>query len=265
MINSEAIAEQICSTFCSSVFVNKVPYGFAVCTMFMDTFGDPIEFYVVESGDGFRFEDGGEYLSHLVAMGIPIDKGQRKEMLDSILKQGGAFFNDKTYEIQSEIFSESQLSERITGYLSALIRVRDLELLTQDVVRSTFREDVTSALKEKYGRSTKFIENGLVDNEFEDFTVDLVIRPNEKRATVGAVYFVTTGRKLNEALLLQVLAKLRRRSEFKVIALIEDSKIKQIGRKNVQRAKNESLVMPTCRGNNAKVLQLVGDELKLAA
>lgn len=265
MINKETIVEQLCNTFCSSIYVNPVPCGFAVCTMFMDTYGDPIEFYVVETGDGFRFEDNGEYLSRLIAMGIPINKGQRGEVLDSILEQGGAFWDRDTYEIQSKSFDRSQLGERITGFLSALIRVRDLELLTQDAVRSTFRDDAISALKEQYGESAEFIENEPVDARFEDFTVDLVIRPSAKSATVGAVYFVTTSEKLNEALLLQMDAKIKHYSEFKVIALIEDSKLKLISKKKFQRAQNRSLAMPIYRGDEEGAIQRVADELKLAA
>lgn len=140
MIGREAVAEQICSKFCSSVFVNPVPCGLAVCTMFMDTWGDPIEFYVVEAGDGIRLEDSGEYLSLLIALGIAVDKEPSSSALDAILKKGGAFWNRDTYEIHSESFDESQLGERIEGFLSALIRVRALEHLAQDTARSTIRD-----------------------------------------------------------------------------------------------------------------------------
>lgn len=265
MISEETIAEQLCNAFCSSIFVNKVPCGFAVCTMFMDTYGDPIEFYVVKSGDGFRFEDSGEYLSRLIAMGIPIDKGQRSEVLDSILRQGGAFLNRKTYEIQSESFGENQLSEKITGFLSALIRVRDLELFTQEVVRSTFRDDAISALKNLYGESAKFVENKPVDASFIDYTVDLIIHPNAKSAVIGAVYFVTTSEKLHEALLLQMASKIRNCLEFETIALVERSKLKIIGKKNLQRAQNESLFTQILSENKVSEVQAVGEILKLAA
>lgn len=265
MIDAEALRSNLCKTFCSSIVVNPVPSGFAISTLFSDRSGDPLGFYVVESGDGFRIEDDGEYLARLVGSGIPIDQGQRAQLLEAILEQGGASWDQDTYEIWSESFDEAQLGFRLTSFLSALIRVRDLELLTRDVVRSTFREDATAALEQRYGTVARFNENEAIDRTLSEFPADLVIRPKNATAKAGALYFVTSNEKLSEALLLQMEAERLNRDDFRIIALIEDSEMRMLSKKKFQRAQNRSLSMPIFRGDEDAAVGRIGRDLALAA
>lgn len=71
---------------CSKFVANPVPSGCAISTVFADRSGDPIAFYVVESGDGYRIEDEGEYLARLVGSGITIDQGQRAQTFNVLAK-----------------------------------------------------------------------------------------------------------------------------------------------------------------------------------
>lgn len=265
MIDAEILRGNLCKTFCSSIIVNPVPSGFAISTLFSDRSGDPIGFYVVDSGDGFRIEDDGEYLARLVGSGIPIDQGTRAQLLDAILKQGGASWDQDTYEIRSESFEESQLGFRLTSFLSALIRVRDLELLTREVVRSTFREDATAALEQRYGNFARFAENEAIDRKLSEFPADLVIRPNAHSAKIGALYFVTSNEKLSEALLLQMEVERLERTDLRIIALIEDSEMRMLSKKKFQRAQNRSLSMPIFRGDEDAAVERIGRDLEIAA
>ncbi|WP_366656830.1 DUF1828 domain-containing protein [Fodinicurvata sp. EGI_FJ10296] len=263
MIDAEFLKNSLCTTFCSSIVVNPVPSGFAISTVFSDRSGDPLAFYVVESGYGFCLEDDGEYLARLVGSGIAIDQGQRAQLLDSILEQGGASWDRDTYEIRSGSFDQSQLGRRLTGFLSALIRARDLELLTRDVVRSTFREDAVSALEQKYGQMARFDENEPIDPNLSEFPADLVIRPLESSARTGALYFVTSNEKLNEALLLKMESEQLGRKDFSIIALIEDSEMRMLSGKKFQRAQNRSLSMPIFRGDEDAAVARIGRDLAL--
>lgn len=265
MIDAEALRNNLCKTFSSSILVNPVPSGFAISTSFSDRSGDPLGFFVVESGDGFRIEDDGEYLARLVGSGIPIDQGQRAQLLEAILEQGGAFWDRDTYEIRSESFDKAQLGLRVTSFLSALIRVRDLELFTRDIVRSTFREDATAALEKMYGTVASFTENEAIDRTLSEFPADLVIRPKSQTAKSGALYFITSNEKLSEALLLQMEAELLRRDDFRIIALIEDSEMRMLSKNKFQRAQNRSLAMPIFRGDEHAAVGRIGRDLALAA
>ena len=266
----ETLKKQLCKTFCGSINVRPVPSGLAVSSAFSDNSGDPISFYVTSLDDGeVRMEDDGSYLSHLIARDIPIDQGSRSQLLDAILKQADSYWDRETLEIRSSVFPEHELSQRAIDFLSSLLRIRDLELLTRDVVRSTFRSDAIAAIEAKYGDVAIFNENAPVKNEFSDFPADLIISPKATGAALkGAVYFVTSNEKLNEALLLQMAASEAYRDgtpDFKVIALLEEPEMKAISSKKFQRAQNRSVIMPIFRGDEDASVLRIGRTLKLAA
>jgi hypothetical protein len=262
----EELKKQLCNTFCGAIDVRPVPSGLAISSAFEDSSGDRLHFYLTEvADDGFQIEDDGSYLSHLIAKDIPIDQGTRGQLLDSILAQGHAFWDRETLEIKSDVFSENDISRHVVDFLSALIRVRDLELLTRDIVRSTFREDATAAIRERFGKVANINENVPVDKDFADFPADLVIKPTAAAppAFPGAIYFVNTNDKLNEALLLQTDALRLHRTDFEVVALLEEPDLKMISRRRFQRAQNRSLAMPIFRGDEDAAMTMIGRKLRL--
>ncbi|MFI2770178.1 DUF1828 domain-containing protein, partial [Sulfitobacter sp. M22386] len=177
-------------------------------TVFLDSSGDKLSFYVVEDDGEYHIEDDGEYLSNLIAMGIPVDYGTRGNLLDAILDKGDSYWDRDTYEIKSNSFEASQVPEKSIAFLSSLIRIRDLELLTRDNIRSTFREDALMSVTDRFGEIADISENEPVNKEFSEFPADIVIRPKSSGAqfTTGAVYLVNSNDKLNEALLLKIEA-----------------------------------------------------------
>jgi hypothetical protein len=262
----EVLKKQLCATFCGSINVRPVPSGLAISSAFEDGSGDAISFYLSESADGFRIEDDGAYLSHLIARDISIDQGTRGQLLDAILGQAHAYWDRETLEIRSEVFPEVELSRRVVDFMSSLIRVRDLELITRDVVRSTFREDATAAIRQHFSDVAQIEENAAVDAAFAEFPADLVISPNDHdRGRRGAIYFVNSNDKLNEALLLLLEATQLNRTDFEVVALIEEPDLSMLSRRKFQRAQNRSLAMPIFRGDEAAAMAMIGRRLHLAA
>lgn len=258
----EVLRKQLCNTFCGSVDVRAVPMGLAVRSAFEDTSGDPIQFYITRTADGLRVEDDGAYLSHLIASDVPIDQGQRGQLLDAILQQGGAFWDRESFEIRSLEFPETELSKRVVSFMSSLIRVRDLELLTREVVRSTFREDVIAAVTASFGAVANIEEDAALDPDLAEFPADIVIRP-KGAGLPGAVYLVNSNDKLNEALLAQTETQMLRREDVKVIALVEEPDMKLISRRRFQRAQNRSLAMPIFRGDEDAAMRMIARGLKL--
>lgn len=265
MIDVTSLEKALCHAYCSSITVRAVPYGYAVSTTMVDRSGDPIGCYIVEGEDGYRLEDDGEYLARMVGSGLQFEQGQRGKILDDILSEGQAFWDRDDYLIRSHNISSSELGVRLIEFISSLIRVRDLELLTYERIRSTFREDVIHALRERYGEVAEFQENTAVDEQFHEFPSDLIITPYCKSSFKGAVYAITSNDRINEALLLLLDAKDKRRSDFKIIAIIEDVDMKVIKRGNFQRAQNRFLSMPIYRGDEQAAIERVGIELGLAA
>jgi Domain of unknown function DUF1828 len=254
----------LCEQFCSGISVTPVSAGYAIGTAFSDRSGDSIGFYISETDDGFKIEDDGDYLSTLIALGIPIDQGTRGHLLDSILSDSGAFWNRETYEISTNSFPESEISSKSIDFISSLIRVRDLELLTRDVIRSTFRDDATNAIMRAFQESASFEENVAASAAFSEFPADLIVRPNSSDGITGSVYFVNSNDKLNEALLLQMEMQADNdNSRNKVIALIEEPEMRLISRKKFQRAQNRSLLMPIFRGDEDAAMKKIARELHL--
>lgn len=254
------LEKQLCTTFCGSVSVRAVPSGLAISSAFKDSSGDPFTFYASEGPEGYVLEDDGSYLSHLAAMDIPFEAGQRGVLLDAILEQGGAFWDRETLEIRSTPSTEDDLPANVIGFLSALIRVRDLELLTKEAVRSTFREDAMNAISNTFGDISYIEENAPLDEELSEFPADVVIRPKDRGGYPTAVYFVHSNDKLNEALLLQAEANILQREDVRIVALVEDSDMRQISRKRFQRAQNRSLPMPIFRGDESAAMRLIAEK-----
>jgi hypothetical protein len=265
MSTAETLAKALCSTFCEAITVNPVPCGFAVGAAFTDPSGDRIGFYVVAEGDNYRLEDDGEYLARLVALGIDIDRGQRLQLLESVLETAEAFWDRDTYEIKTGAFESEELTARMVRFLSALIRIRDLELLTRDFVRSTFREDATAAIMERFGPVANIDERKPVTGDFPDYLPDLVIRPKvDGRRT--AIFLANNVVPFQEAELLRAeVEKEGQQDNIAVVALIEDpDKIAAISFRRFQRAQNRGLVMPIFRGDEPAALNNIARHVGVA-
>lgn len=263
----EAIKKALCDAFCHTATVSAVPVGYAISSVFQDGSGDPLTFYLVQEEEGYRLEDDGSYLSHLIAKDIPIDQGQRGQVLDAILAQSDAYWDKETFEIRSNIINKELISSKIVDFLSALIRVRDLELLTREMVRSTFREDATRAILSKFSDVANIEEDAPVSKALSEFPADVVIRPGTEdhiRRT-GAVYFVNTNDKLNEALLHQLELQTQGINDVAVIALLETAEMRQISPRRFQRAQNRSLPMPIFRGDEDRAMTFIMEQLRLKA
>ena len=263
MIRPEVVKEILCRTFCSEIEARVVPVGIALSTTFSDNSGDRIGFYLIEGPDGFHIEDDGHYLADLIASGVQIDSGTRGQLLQSILKEADAYWDHDSFEIRTESFSNAEVGARLVRFVSALVRVRDLELLTRENIRSTFREDTISALNDSFGDSIYIEENKPIQKRFSEFPVDIIIGSKINPDLQAAIYLAATNDKLNEALLFKMELQEKRIEEKKVFALIEEPDMRTISRRVFQRAQNRGLAMPIFRWDEAAAMNRIGREIGL--
>ncbi|MBV5258739.1 DUF1828 domain-containing protein [Synechococcus moorigangaii CMS01] len=254
----ERLQKILCNTFCDAFNVRAVPVGLAVSTPFVADDGDRISFYVRALADELVLEDDGSFLAHLVAANVPFDQGTRGALFDAILSEGGAFWDRDTLEIKTPQFPEHQLGTVSIRFISALLRARDLQNLTRDMVRSTFREDALSAMSEVFQDRAKIAEDVPIDRDFREFPADIVVRPTIEGPKTAAVYLVNSNDKLNEALLCKLESDRLLRNDVIVIALLEDSDMRTVSRKRFQRAQNRSLLMPIFRGDEHAAIHMIG-------
>lgn len=265
MTTAETLKSVLSRTFCEAIEVRPVPMGLAVRSPFDDNSGDNLTFYVRETGDGYQLEDDGSYLPHLVAAGIDIERGQRRQLLDNILASSGAYWDTETLEIKSRPLTN--VSDGVVNFMSALMRVRDLELLTKEIVRSTFREDAIEAISSALHRDFTIETNAQLSREFSENPADVVLTPRDGGRKLG-VFLVNNPTPFVEAELLHSeIEKEGLHHQFGAAALIEDmQKIPIIGSKRFQRAQNRGLPMPVFRGDeNAAMSALSRASLRQAA
>lgn len=253
MTEASTIKRQLTRSFCEEISVRHVPSGLAISFPFTDSSGDRIAFYVKENDQVISFEDDGDYLSHLVASGIDLDKGQRSQLLTSVLHQYDAYWDAETFEIKSNSIPKDAAGESAVKFVSALLRVRDIELLTKDFIRSTFKEDATQAIKSQFDHSMVFSveERAPVSKEFSDYPADLVLR-NHKSGKSLAVFLVNNATQFLESEILHSeIERSNFHKSFNSVALIEDiDKINgAIGAKRYQRAINRGLPTAFFRGD----------------
>ncbi len=262
MIDLQSIQETLCRSFCSAIGVAAVPCGYAISTAFEDSSGDRLRFYAIAENGRIHLEDSGDFLATLKASGIDFDSGQRGILLNQVLGEGDAYWDQDTFEIRTDDFPEANFAARAVKFTAALLRARDVGLLTRDLVRSTFREDAIRTLEELYAGQFVANENDVVDNDFQDFPSDLVLRSKatEQRA---AVYLVSNSEKLLEAQLAFEETSRLNRQDIKVIALLED--LSKVSRRKFQRAQNRGLPMPIFAGDERAAMRRVGESIGLRA
>lgn len=252
------IEKLLSKEFCQDIRVRAVPFGYSVSAPFRDNSGDRLSFFVKEEDDSVVLQDDGFYLSHLVASGIDVEKGQRLQLLDGVLAANNAYWDRETYEIRSHTAPRSDVGKQSVRFLSALMRVRDLELLSREMVRSTFKEDATNAILEHLGSEFIIEERAAVSPRYEEFPADVVVQRKTSTKRSG-VFLVSGATQFLEAELLHgEIEKNGDSHSASSIALIEDAdKFNAIGLRRMQRAINRGLPTPVFRGDEKASLQRI--------
>ena len=144
---------------------------FLINTPFIGAFNDTIEIYAQKTKNRLKLSDNGETMSNLELQGLHIQGSKkRKSLLDTILLNYGVRTenNELTIETNIEDFSQSK-----HNFLSAIIEINDLYVLSKHNVASIFKEDVRSYLDSlDIIYTPDFISKGTTGLEFNfDFQI----------------------------------------------------------------------------------------------
>ncbi|KGL62591.1 DUF1829 domain-containing protein [Polaribacter sp. Hel1_85] len=154
-------------------FIQKDDYTdwFLINTPFVGAFNDTIEIYAQKKGSNLILSDNGETMTNLELQGLHIQGSKRRRnILDSILLNYGVKFENDELVIESNIEKFSQCKH---NFLSAIIEINDLYVLSKHQVSSIFKEDVRSYLdSENIIYTPDFISKGETGLEFNfDFQI----------------------------------------------------------------------------------------------
>lgn len=144
---------------------------FLINTPFVGAFNDCIEIYAQKKGNNLFLSDNGETISNLELQGLSFQGSRRrKEILETILLNYGIKNNRDELIIESSLEKFSQSKH---NFLSAIIEINDLYVLSKHNVASVFKEDVRNFLEEKNIIFTPdFISKGTTGLEFNfDFQI----------------------------------------------------------------------------------------------
>ena len=239
--NKDFLEETLCKSFCKGVTVTPVPCGFAVSTLFTDEMNDKLGFYIVQDDEGLHFEDDGDYLSRYVAKHgkANIEKGQRANFIDSILKKTNSYIDFDTYEIKSHCFNLKKINQELPNFVAALQKIRSVEYWTTDRVASTFKDDVYNSLVEKMGSIANIEKDDvIIDKSLKEFPCDIgvILKDNSKKT---AIFTATSNEKLDQALLLKFASNAQGHKDITVAAIIESRN--KMSSKKIDRIINRSV------------------------
>lgn len=249
--------EKICAAFCDEIAIRQVPEGYAVKTAFYASDGDPIGFYVVkrpDRSDHWRLEDSGLTVPILEAHGITLGIGQREQAFKDLLAEYHADFDDNTQEIVSRWLTEDEIPQAALNFVALLLRLQDLEFLAPDIVESTFRQDATKAIQQRFGRTAKVDINGQLSGELPNYVVDALIS-RDGRAPV-AVYYATSEVRVDEAVILAMESRIK---DFpvSVLLLLETIKPRNVTDRALARAHNLLDGLPVFRGYESNAMDKI--------
>ena len=139
------LLKDICSTFCDGLALREVPMGLPIRTPFRNSDGDAVGLYVRRSAQYpgmLRLEDDGATIASLQEEGFGLDNEQRFQEFQQLLEEHGALFDETEDLIYTEYVDESRISAHFLRFMSLLIRISDLRLLSRERVRDTFKSDL---------------------------------------------------------------------------------------------------------------------------
>jgi len=225
---SEEFKEILCSAFCASLSIRSVPAGYAVTTPYSNSDGDPLILYYVRQGfgDRWRIEDDGTQVALLEANGVNLatKKGPRAEALDYLLTEYGAAFDRDARVIHTTFHARGDLGPASIKFVALLLRLQDLELLSPQVVRNTFREDVIAAIRESFGSSVEIEESAPVSAELSAYTADCVIKARDPSIIPLAIYLGVSEERALQALVLKMEMEKYRSIRTRVVLMLERPK-----------------------------------------
>lgn len=167
----DTITAALRHSFCAAMDVSPVPIGYAISTGFLLPDGDHLSFYLIPDGTGrFRLEDDGTILPNAVASGLDLKSPVRESLLRGLLADEGAHY-DADLAIRTDFVSEQEVGPAAVRFISALIRTRDLALLSRENVAASFADDVREQLVPRLPSGIVIDDTGLPDQRGPDLVL----------------------------------------------------------------------------------------------
>lgn len=176
----EQIEKSLCLGFCSSIKTRIKPDGsIQVALPFVGCDSDAYNIFIAKQADGsFKVSDKGSTLMRLsYENDLKQLKGARTEVLNQIIQENGASFNNGEVFIRS---LEKDLTTTTFKLGQTLTRLSDLGLWNKGRVKSTFYEDLDFNIRQVAPASQIHKDTYLPIDQDKLFPIDYLLQGEDK-------------------------------------------------------------------------------------
>jgi hypothetical protein len=249
------LLKDICGTFCDGLAMREVPMGYAIRTPFRGADGDPLALYVRRSKENpslIRLEDDGSTVAALQEEGFALDNEQRFSEFQNLLTEHSVLYDEAEYLVHTEYMGEERAAASFLKFMSLMVRVADLKLLSRDRVRETFKADVQAFVEGAFeGLATVERDVAPLEN-LGDYIPDVVVRGPQHTL---AIYAGTSEVKALEAFVLWQELLRQGVKDIVPVVVFETAKPPQIKARTLSRIMNSDVAMASMEGSKWEVTQ----------
>lgn len=193
------VKKQICEALCDGFKVKPVPIGLAIASPFDWFTGDKMIFYARERGAQVRFEDDGGTLFELEGAGVDFSSATRIEQMKEICAETGVFLDEEEGLFYSDWVNQSRAGLASVQFMSFMVRIQDMLLTIRSRVASTFKEDLVSAVQDRFGEVASIELGEAPVDSLSYYVVDIVVK--HKSGKTAAIFPATSEERALEAVL----------------------------------------------------------------
>lgn len=255
-----SVQKEICAAFCDGLSVRKIPLGYAIKTPFNWLNNEPLVVYGEKSEGLVRMRDAGDTLALLEDVAGDLTSDTKMDAMRMLAVEHGVTFDDENSLFHSDWTDEANLGRAAIRFMSFLNRIQDLALLSRERVSNAFREQLTEAIKERFGAHFHVGEREALSQDQTEYTADIIIRDAKIQA---AVYAATSEVSVLEALLTEQVFGHDLEVRTIPIVVFEDFMHSKVKPKTRRRAMNSSgLEIADWAGGQDQVLAKISQLMK---
>ncbi len=258
------IKKLLCHNFCDGITVSEIDGVLNVSTPFEIGSGDTISFYISQlDSDTYRIEDDGSIVPTMLATGVNILEGTRKQDFDRILSKASISYNQEIGELHSNAVTSGELPFAAFKFIDTLIKLDAIKTpLRPDKVASMFKQDVRSKVDTTFKGKVIIEYDSPLSPELVDFTPDIILRKDGEKPLV--LYVLTNDQRAWEAIALRSTAIYEKRIECSVTAIFDKVRSKLVAQKSVVSVNNHLDATPYFYDDENGAMSRIASEINLS-
>ncbi|NKX40280.1 DUF1828 domain-containing protein [Rhodobacteraceae bacterium R_SAG2] len=231
------VQKKICAAFCEGLSVREIPLGYAIKTPFSWLNNEPLVVFGERSEGLVRMRDGGDTLALLEDVAGDLTSDTKMDTMRQLAIEHGIRFDEENSLFLSDWTAEANLGDAAIRFMSFLNRIQDLAFLSRERVSNAFREQLTEAIKERFGSRFHVGEREALSKDHKEYTADIIIRDAKIQA---AIYAATSEVNVLEALLTEQVFGQDLEVKTIPVVVFEDFMQSKVKPKTRRRAMNSS-------------------------